>query len=87
MSCLNARPSKLITLLITNALAGALVGALVSACLLLTDTWGVSTLIRGDANPMLAAVVFIANGVLIFATVMISTAIFLTDSGSDAKRG
>jgi len=66
-------------LLMVNAAAGTLVGAVLSVALLLTDTWGISTLIGSDARPPLSALLFITNGIVMFATLMAATAVWFHD--------
>ncbi len=66
-------------LLMVNAAAGTLIGAIVSVALLLTNTWGLSTLIGSDASPTLSALLFITNGCAMFATLMTATAVWFHD--------
>ena len=75
----NSRRPRLMKLLMVNVAAGIVIGAVVSGVLLLTDTCGISTLIGSDASPTLSAFIFITNGVVMFATLMAATAVWLKD--------
>lgn len=79
-----SRLSNLHKLLIVNGTGGALFGTLVSAYILFTDSWGLYTLIGGDVAPILAAFMFVSYGAVMFATLMVVTAVFL--AGSDAAK-
>jgi hypothetical protein len=63
---------------------GAGLVTLFAASILLTDAWGLGTLVRSDASPIFAAAIFILFGVVLLAPLVVGTAIFLADSPPDA---
>jgi len=54
--------------------------------LLLTDAWGLGTLVWADATPLTTALIFIAFGVIVLSPLMVGTAIFLSRSIPDEHR-
>jgi hypothetical protein len=64
---------------------GASLTTLFAAMILLTDAWGLGTLVRSDASPVFAATIFILFGVVLLAPLVVGTAIFLASSGPDAR--
>ena len=75
----------LIKFLIGQYAVGAGLSTLFSLLLILTDTWGLGTLIRADANPFLSAAIFVVVGIVLLAPLVVGTAIFLAGSSSDAR--
>jgi len=63
---------------------GAGLTALFATIILLTDAWGLGTLVRSDSSPIFAATIFIVFGVVLLAPLVVGTAIFLADSPPDA---
>ncbi len=57
--------------------------ALFAVSLLVTDAWGLGTLVRADVTPFTTAVIFIAFGVILLSPLVVGTAIFLSRSIPD----
>ena len=60
--------------------------ALSAVALLLTDAWGLGTLVWADASPFTTALIFIAFCVILLSPLMVGTAIFLSRSIPDEHR-
>jgi hypothetical protein len=63
--------------LIVNVGLGAGIGVLVATLLLLTDTFGIFTLISAGSAPILTALKFIVGGVMIFTPLVFAVAVGL----------
>ena len=72
--------SGLIKFVIENYAVGIVVSTLFGASMLVTDAWGLYTLICSDENPIVSAVVFIGVGIALIAPLVVATAIFLASS-------
>ena len=82
---INSKPMPdLIKFLAGQWVVGAGISTLFAAFILLTDAWGVGTLIRSDASPILSAAIFVGVGIALLAPLVVGTAIFLAGSSSDA---
>lgn len=64
---------------------GASLTTLLALFLLATDAWGIGTLVRADASPVLTATIFIFFGVVLLAPLVVGTAIFLASSPPDER--
>ena len=63
---------SLIRLLMENVFVGAAIGVAAAATLLLTDTFGVLTLLREQTHPILPALAFVIGGAMIFSTLALA---------------
>ena len=54
--------------------------------LLLTDMWGLGTLVYGDAQPFTTGLIFVVFGVILLSPLFVGTAIFLANSDPDEQR-
>ena len=75
----------LIKFLLGQWAVGASLVTVFATLILLTDAWGLGTLIRADASPVLSAAIFIVFGVILLAPLVVGTAIFLARSSSDER--
>ena len=62
---------------------GASLVTLVATLILVTDAFGLGSLVWADANPIFAAAIFVLVGVVLLAPLVVGTAIFLADSSSE----
>ena len=60
--------------------------AIFAVSLILTDMWGLGTLVYGDAQPFTTGLIFVAFGVILLSPLFVGTAIFLASSEPDEKR-
>lgn len=60
--------------------------ALFAVALLLTDAFGLGTLVRADATPVTTAIIFIVFGIILLSPLVVGTAIFLAGSNPDEHR-
>jgi|GEM_PF-4815025 len=74
----------LIKFVVRQWAVGASFVTVFATLILLTDAWGLGSLVWADANPIFAAVIFVLVGVVLLAPLVVGTAIFLADSSSDA---
>jgi hypothetical protein len=72
--------------LVGQSVVGVLVSILFAAFIILTDAWGVATLISNDASPILSAALFIGMGIAMFAPLVVATSIFLAASSPDVRQ-
>lgn len=54
--------------------------ALFAVLLLVTDMWGLGTLVQSDVAPFTTAVIFVVFGVILLSPLFVGTAIFLANS-------
>jgi len=71
--------------LVGQSAVGVLVGTLFAAFVILTDAWGVATLLSKDASPILSAGLFVGMGIAMFVPLVVATAIFLAASSPDVR--
>jgi hypothetical protein len=74
-----------IRFLTANAVLGAVVGSVFAFFVLLTDTFGIFTLIRADANPILPAFAFVIGCMTAFMTMVVATAVALADAEEESS--
>ena len=60
--------------------------AIFAVSLLLTDMWGLGTLVSGDAQPFTTGLIFVVFGVILLSPLFVGTAIFLASSDPDGRR-
>ncbi len=60
--------------------------AIFAVLLLVTDMWGLGTLVYSDAQPFATAVIFVLFGVILLSPLFVGTAIFLASSDPDEQR-
>ena len=61
--------------LIRNVVLGAGIGIGIPTLILLTDTFGLFTLIRGQSDPIATAFGFVVSGVMIFTPLVLAVAV------------
>ena len=66
------RSPSLIRLLMENVFVGAAIGVAVAATFLLTDAFGLLTLLREQTDPILPAVAFVSGGAMIFSVLALA---------------
>lgn len=64
---------------------GAGISTLFAAFIIVTDAWGLGTLIRSDASPILSAAIFVGVGIALLAPLVVGTAIFLAGSSANTR--
>jgi hypothetical protein len=64
-----------IRFLIDNVVLGAGIGVGIATLILLTDTFGLLTLIRGQSDPIATAFAFVFGGVMIFTPLVLAVAV------------
>ena len=75
----------LVKFIIKQWIAGAAASTLFAAFIIYNDAWGLGTLIRSDASPILSGVIFVLVGIALLAPLVVGTAIFLAGSSSDDR--
>ena len=65
----------LIRFLIDNMALGAGIGIGIATLILLTDTFGLFTLIRGQSDPIATTFAFVVAGVMIFTPLVLAVAV------------
>ena len=65
---------------------GIVTVTLFAIALLMTDAFGLGTLVQGDMAPVTTAVIFIVFGVILLSPLMVGTAIFLASNDPDDER-
>jgi hypothetical protein len=73
----------LIRFIAVQSAFGVIIGTLFAGIILLTDAWGLATLIRADESPLFSAALFVGIGVALLAPLVVATALFLTHSSGD----
>lgn len=76
---------ELIKFVATQYAIGIVTVASFAVLLLVTDAFGLGTLVQSDATPITTAVIFIVFGVILLAPLVVGTAIFLADSKPDSS--
>ena len=63
--------------LIENVVLGAGIGIGIATIILLTDTFGLFTLIRGQSDPIATAFAFVISGIMIFTPLALAVTVGL----------
>ena len=64
-----------IQFLLYNVVFGTGIGIGIATLILLTDTFGIFTLIRGQSDPIATALAFVIGGVMIFTPLALAVAV------------
>ena len=68
--------SSLIKFVAVQSAVGLGISILSAAAILLTDAWGLATLISADASPILSSILFVGVGAAMLAPFVVATALF-----------